>query len=84
MSPFYKRNGKPWGHLSRVLLDQTALNPLIAEVVLPSGRIEQVSWTYLEKREDGYRLKVGDGELALFPRMTSTLASVASGPERNE
>ena len=80
--PVYKRTGKPWGHLSRVLLDPVTHTPLAAEVILPFGQTERVPWTYLDARGDGYRLKVGTGELALFPTGTASLMLDVVVPER--
>ena len=82
LPPVYKRTGKLWGHLSRVLLLDPTTTTRVAEVILPSGRIERVSWSYLDLHGDGYRLKVGAGELALFPTGTASLMLDVVVPER--
>jgi hypothetical protein len=65
----YKKTGKVWGHLRRIVLDPATATPRHAEVLLPFGRFVDVPWPYLKPWADGYRLTVGEGELALTTMM---------------
>lgn len=62
-----RRNGKLWGHITSIIIDPETHLPVSAMVLITATQIVQrVPWTVLIDSGDGYRLKVGLGELALM------------------
>src|SRR5437763_1128820 len=62
-----RRSGKVWGHITSIILDRETRLPVTAMVLAARTQVtHRVPWSFLTDHGDGYRLKVGLGELALI------------------
>ena len=64
-----RRSGKVWGHIRSVIIDPKTRFPVAAMVLVSRIQVTQrVPWSLLIETDngEGYRLKVGVGELALI------------------
>ena len=75
-----RRSGKVWAQITSIIIDRETRLPIAAMVrVMRTQTIQRVPWTMLTEgpNGDGYRLKIGLGELALMapetPRSDSVL-----------
>lgn len=64
-----RRSGKVWGHIRSIIIDSETRFPVAAMVLVSRIQVTQrVPWSLLIETDngEGYRLKVGVGELALI------------------
>jgi hypothetical protein len=64
-----RRSGKVWGHIASIIIDRETRLPAAAIVLVTRTQVTQrVPWSLLIETDngEGYRLKVGVGELALI------------------
>jgi hypothetical protein len=64
-----RRSGKVWGHITSIIIDPETRRPAAAMVLVARTQVTQrVPWSLLIETDngEGYRLKVGLGELALM------------------